>query len=437
MKIISTVAALAALNISGVSAFPSITLEAAQIAARDAEVASAAKSAYEKRVSGILPGFNAAAQLIDVSGKHAFTPPNFSKGDLRGPCPGLNALANHNYLPHNGFATIDQFVTQTNKVFGMSLDLGLFLAVYGTIMDGNPLSLTPGWSIGGPPSNPSQQNLLGNVLGLLGTPQGISGSHNKYETDASPTRGDLYQYGNAYKLQVSQFQTLFDLQPDAATANYNMEVMAKERKITFERSIAENPYFFYGPFTGLAVSQAAHTFIYRFMSNKTAENPEGVLNQEVLKSFFAISGESGNFTYNPGHERIPENWYKRAIGDEYSILFLNTDTLYFASQYPNTLTIGGNTGTVNTFTPLNFRDLTGGVFNATTLLEDNNLACFAYQAASLTAPDLLKGLYRDITKPLAMLNNATKNALVNLRCPELASIDANQFGKYPGYASQL
>ncbi|KAF8849660.1 hypothetical protein BDZ45DRAFT_680345 [Acephala macrosclerotiorum] len=124
-----------------------------------------------------------------------------------------------------------------------SLDLGLFLSVYGTVMDGNPLFISPGWSIGGPPKNANEQNLLGNLLGLLGTPDGISGSHNKYETDTSPTRGDLYQYGNGYALQLSQFQTLFDLQPDPATANYNMEVLAKERKITFERSIAENPHF--------------------------------------------------------------------------------------------------------------------------------------------------------------------------------------------------
>ncbi|KUJ15136.1 Cloroperoxidase [Mollisia scopiformis] len=433
----SSIIAAAAAFSTGVSAFPTIALEAAQNAVRHANVFQAARAAHEKRLNGILPGFNAAEQLIDVSGEHAFVPPNFSAGDMRGPCPGLNALANHNYLPHDGFATIDQFVSATNEVFGMSLDLGLFLSVYGTVMDGNPLSLTPGWSIGGPPTDASEQNLLGNLLGLLGTPDGISGSHNKYETDTSPTRGDLYQYGNDYALQVSQFQTLFDLQPDAATANYNMEVLAQERKITFERSIAENPHFWYGPFTGMAVSQAAHTFIYRFMSNKSAEYPEGVLNQDVLKSFFAITGESGNFTYNPGQERIPENWYKRAIGDEYSILFLETDTLYFASQYPNVLTVGGNTGTVNSFTPLNFDDLTGGVFNATTLLEDNNLACFVYQAAALAAPDILKGLYADITAPLAMLNNATNNALAGLNCPQLASIDADQFGNYPGYATQL
>lgn len=48
-------------------------------------------------------------QLIDVTGAHAFVPPG--QGDIRGPCPGLNAFANHNYLPHNGIATIGQFTT--------------------------------------------------------------------------------------------------------------------------------------------------------------------------------------------------------------------------------------------------------------------------------------------------------------------------------------
>lgn len=299
-------------------------------------------------------------------------------------------------------------------------------------MDGNPLALNPGWSIGGIPPL-ADQNILGNLLGLLGTPDGISNSHNKYETDTSPTRGDLYQYDNDYALQVSQFETLFNLQPDASTANYDISVLAQERALTFERSIAQNPYFYYGPFTGMAVSNAAHSFIYRFMSNKSEENPEGVLNQDVLKSFFSISGNPGSFVYTPGHEQIPANWYKRAVGDEYGIVYLVTDILYFTSQYPNTLTVGGNTGTVDSFTGLNFDDLTGGIFNAATLLEGNNLACFVFQAAQIGAPDILKGLYEDISVPLEMINNATDGALSGLSCPQLESIDAAQLAGYPGY----
>ena len=69
-------------------------------------------------------------------------------------------------------------------VFGMGTDLATFLAVYGAVFDGDLTS----WSIGGPPTS----GLLNNV-GLLGIPQGISGSHNKYEADVSPTRPDLYE----------------------------------------------------------------------------------------------------------------------------------------------------------------------------------------------------------------------------------------------------
>jgi hypothetical protein len=66
----------------------------------------------------------------------------------------------------------------------MSLDLATALAIYGAVYSGDLTS----WSIGGPPD----PGLLSS-LGLLGSPQGISNSHNKYEGDASPTRGDLYQ----------------------------------------------------------------------------------------------------------------------------------------------------------------------------------------------------------------------------------------------------
>ena len=43
---------------------------------------------------------------IPVSGQHAFVPPNFNAGDQRGPCPALNSLANHGYIPHNGVTSV-------------------------------------------------------------------------------------------------------------------------------------------------------------------------------------------------------------------------------------------------------------------------------------------------------------------------------------------
>ena len=130
MKVSQLSLGLLAVPLAGVVAFPAIMYEAAAKAA-DAQMKekrcpyaeSQAKEKREcpfaetkdkvKRVNGVAPGFNAAAQYIDTTGAHAFVPPSAS--DLRGPCPGLNALANHNYLPHDGWASITQFVEATNS----------------------------------------------------------------------------------------------------------------------------------------------------------------------------------------------------------------------------------------------------------------------------------------------------------------------------------
>jgi len=57
--------------------------------------------------TGLPPlGFNAEDQYVDVTdgGPHPFVAPG--PGDKRGQCPGLNAAANHGFLPHNGIPTI-------------------------------------------------------------------------------------------------------------------------------------------------------------------------------------------------------------------------------------------------------------------------------------------------------------------------------------------
>lgn len=164
----------------------------------------------------------------------------------------------------------------------------------------------------------------------------MSGSHNKYENDASPIRGDLYTFGEDYKSHVKYFQQFYDLQagvPDDK-ANFDLDVITAHRAARFEDSIKNNGYFFNAPFSGIIASPAAYAFIYRFMANKSAEYPEGRLDRYSLKSFYAISGESGNFTYTPGHERIPENWYKRNDADQYTIPFYSTDAIAQVIAHP-------------------------------------------------------------------------------------------------------
>jgi hypothetical protein len=211
------------------------------------------------------------------------------------------------------------------------------------------------------------------------------------------------------------------------------------------------------------VQPAAYTFIYRFMANKSEEHPQGKLNGEVLKAFFAVEGEDGHFTYNEGHERIPDNWYKRNVLDEYTIPYFSLDNLEMASQHPEFLSVGGNTGmffqmvdvyntnvsqgTVDSFVGVDPADLTGGVFNGATLLEgyvvdsltqwveslltkrrSNNLACFAMQAAVQQLPDVLSGVLTDDGSRISQLTSS-------LGCPKLNNIDKDQFSKYPGYTN--
>jgi hypothetical protein len=92
------------------------------------------------------PDFDAAAQYVDTTGEHAWKAPG--QHDQRGPCPGLNSLANHGYIPHNGIGTLDQFIdacmkgeyaviakcvptppADCCKVFGVGLDFATVLAV--------------------------------------------------------------------------------------------------------------------------------------------------------------------------------------------------------------------------------------------------------------------------------------------------------------------
>jgi hypothetical protein len=200
----------------------------------------------------------------------------------------------------------------------------------------------------------------------------------------------------------------------------------------FQQSIDNNPSFFNGPFTGVLAQPAAYTFIYRFMSNKSEEYPEGYLDGDVLKSFFAISGEPGSFQWNEGQEQIPDNWYKRAVGDEYTIPFFITDLTAAALQYPQFLSVGGNTGTVDSFTGIDISNLTGGVYNAQSLTQGDNAACFAFQFAQQAAPDLLNGLFSSITQPLSQLNSALSSVFAELSCPQLDEIDTSQFANFPG-----
>ena len=194
-------------------------------------------------------------------------------------------------------------------------------------------------------------------------------------------------------MRVEKFKSLYDLQKNVAVPNYNLDVLIQHRQYTFTNSESTNPYFFSAPFAGLAVANAAHTFVPALMSNHSAEYPNGILDKETLKSFFAITeAPDGTLSWTPGHERIPDNWYRRPLGaiNEYSLVSFAQDFVQLAAAVPDAATVGGNTGTVNSFTGVDLGDITGGAYRTTDLLNPTKFVCYFYQLTLALVPDFLR-----------------------------------------------
>jgi len=365
-----------------------------------------------------IPTFDAKQQYIDVGpgSGHEWQAPG--PNDLRGVCPGLNAFANHGFLPRNGYATIQQYIDATTQVVGMGPDLALFLSVLGALIDSGDLT---SWSMGGtPPPGVGSPAAQGG--------HGLIGSHNKYENDVSPTRPDLYESGNNYITQASQFQDLINASPGGFVT---LDSLTTYRSQRFDRQIANNPYFFNAPFPGILVQPAAFTFIYRFMANHSDINPIGSLSYDVLQSWFGIQGSGGNYTAPFGTERIPANWYRRSMTAPYTIPYFLGDVAAAAVLHPKFLDIGGNQGgKTNNFAGVELEDLTGGVFNSADLLKGNNLGCFVFQVvAQVKADFLLAGV-------LTTIQDVVGGIIGKLACPQLQGIDEQLLEQFPGYQKQ-
>lgn len=158
-----------------------------------------------------------------------------------------------------------------------------------------------------------------------------------------------------------------------------------------------------------------------------------------MRSFYGVHEENGELVYKRGWEQIPENWYRIAV--DYGLVQTNLDLVDWIMQHPVLASVGGNLGRVNSFAGVNVEDITGGVLNATSLLEGNNLMCFVLQVVKTFAPNSLSSLFQTLELPLKLVNDAVLSPLLDLSCPAFKdmSMDGKDFltglmDKYPGAA---
>jgi hypothetical protein len=121
-----------------------------------------------------LPGSGVGGYYVPAPGDtaHAFQKPGPS--DIRGPCPGMNVLANYGFIARNGITNYAEIVSALQNAFNLGFDHATVLTTLGVASCGD--IVTGKLSIGMDAT--SRTSLLG--LGLLGPEPGLNGHNVSY-----------------------------------------------------------------------------------------------------------------------------------------------------------------------------------------------------------------------------------------------------------------
>lgn len=252
---------------------------------------------------------NVAASNLRPQPGYTFQAPG--PNDSRGPCPGLNLLANYGYLPRNGYVNYEQVLNATSVGFNMGADLATVLAVFAILADGD--IATESWYLG---TNPN--TLVGGL-----------NRHSTVEADVSPNREDYYLgCGDNHHLSSRLFKQNVKIVATSTSKQFDLTNMAAQYSQSASFSKKNNPYLYYFPFPQI-VSLGAFAFYPNFFSNGTY-GAGGVANYQSISSIIGAqyNVSSGNFEYVP--ERWPKNWYRRAV--EYDAVTALTQA--FVDIYP-------------------------------------------------------------------------------------------------------
>ncbi|KAK6438870.1 hypothetical protein LTR95_004934 [Oleoguttula sp. CCFEE 5521] len=324
---------------------------------------------------------------------HQFVAPG--SGDIRGPCPGLNAAANHNFLAHDGIVTYNELVDAQQNVYNVGYDLANLLATLGlTLADGDPV--TQKLSIGCDATTRTSVNPA-----LTGSEPGLDG-HNKFEADSSLTRNDFFTHGG----DNFRFNgTLFGYMTQTTGGNYNREGLSKYRMQRWQQSQAENPNFYFGPFALLLYGAAS--FLYELMPSGTHGYAPDLA---TISSFFgAKKNADGSWGFTA--EKIPDNWTNRVA--PYTNQLVTQEIL--AMYLENPVQFGGNTGP-GTFNAISFNSIQNGKISSSISAKDT--ACLLYQLATERVPSSLNGFVTPTVQALSLVATKLGPALANLGCPQ-------------------
>lgn len=325
---------------------------------------------------------------------HAFVKPG--PNDIRGPCPGLNAAANHNFLAHDGVTTFNELVDAQQNLYNVGYDLAVLLGLLGlTLTDGD--LVTEKLSIGCDATTRTSVSPA-----LTGSEPGLDG-HNKFEADTSLTRDD-YFLGDGDNFSFNG--TLFGMMTNTTKGLYNRDNLALYRAQRYNQSLAENPNFYFGPLSLLLFG--ASSFLYELMPS----GPNYVPDVPTISSFFgATKNSDGSWSFN-GEEKIPDNWYNRVA--PYTNNDVTTEIVAQYLEYP--VLFGGSTGK-GTFDALpSFGAIQNGKISNTITAQQTS--CLLYQLATGNIPSYLNSIITPSVNALSFVASKLSGTnFANLGCP--------------------
>ncbi|KAK7193860.1 Cloroperoxidase [Paraphaeosphaeria sporulosa] len=354
---------------------------------------------YTGSING-LPGTGIGGVQVPAPGDtaHEFTPPG--PNDIRGPCPGMNTAANHNFLSHDGITDLAELVSAQQNLYNLAYDLAVFIAVRGIALDGDVV--TTKLSIG---CDATERTSI-DPTGTLGREPGLN-AHNKFEGDTSLTRRDYFlNNGDAFTFQGDMFADMYRVANGTSNGLFDRDTIAVYRSQRYDESLAENPNFYFGPKALLLYGAAS--FIYEVFP---IFGPEGDANIDMISTFYgAVPNSAGSYDHVP--ERIPENWSNRRTA--YGLLEIGEEIRYQFSYAPKLF--GGNVGAGN-FLALN---TTFGIIENGTIPGDATAAdftCLLYQLATDNVPGTVGNEAALPLDVLAWVLTQLNPVFGNLGCP--------------------
>lgn len=216
------------------------------------------------RGQGILPPAEDAA--------HPWQAP--PAGAKRGPCPGLNTLANHGYLPRNGIVNPVDLIVGTFEGLNLSPDLAGILAAISFVGMGDLLQL---------------KLSIGDRYGLG---DGLN-HHGILEGDASVTRKDHY-FGNSWDADPALVAQFINETNTYGNGDVSVWSLANSRFRAWDYGRTNNPQFDFNPWRML-VAYGESGFVHEVLRGSFVK-----FDESMIKSWFL-------------EERFPKGWSKRLV----------------------------------------------------------------------------------------------------------------------------